>query len=1261
MAERRHSRRCLRTRRPVAEHLEDRRLPATFTVTSNQDAPIPGRVTLRDAINAANQAVGPDVIDFAIQGSGPFVISTVTPLPALTDAAGVRIDGTTQPGYAGRPVVFIDGSKSTVAGDGLLLAAGPNTITGLAIGGFAGAGIHVRSDGNAVTASWLGVNFDVTGSTGNARAGLLLEGSADNTIGGSIPVDSNVISGNLSDGVVLQDDGTAPSTRNLITGNIVGGTPDGSRSAGNGKTGILLTGAADGNAIGGAGKAGNVIVGNGADGIALLGANAGSNRILGNRIGTDTGGTLRLGNGANGVHIVGASNNTIGGNVSGDGNSIAFNTGLGVLLDAGQGNGIFVNSIYSNGGGGISLINRANRVQAAPKLTSATQTSSGLTVTGSVDGFPGLSYQVRFFSDIGDPSGFGQGRTPLGSTFFAMDSSGTRSFSVDLPVTVDPSLVITATATPVELRDSSAFSNDQPIDLSTVVINTNDSGFGSLRQAILNADRRPGRDAITFKIPGAGVQTIAPLTPLPEITEAVDILGATQPGFAGTPVVELSGVNLKDATADGLVVRAGGSTVRNLAINRFPTAGIHVRDVSGVVLTGLFVGTDATGATALGNGRSGIIIQDASNATVGGLAVGDGNVVSGNTVTAGIEIFGASTGNTILGNRIGTDAAGAKAVANATGILITGASGNVVGGAAGGGNVISGNMIGIALRDGANATTVLGNRIGTDAAGGAAVPNVEDGLYIANSAGNIVGGSAAGTGNVIAGNGISGVHIFGTSASGNGLYGNRIGTDAAGNAALANSADGVFIEGAPNNTVGGGNVVSGNGEANVQIFGADAVGNLVVGSLIGTDATGVRRLGATAVGVFINDAPTNTVGGAAPGAGNLVSGNDVGIEFYNPGARGNLALGNRVGTDAAGTSAVPNRIGIVALNAPGNFIGGTAEGAGNVVSGNSLTGVRLAGAGTTGNVVLGNRIGTDAAGTGRLANASTGVFIDAPENIVGGSTAGARNIVSGNGDAGIQLYGVAASGNLIAGNYIGTDITGSRPLGNGIDGIYVNNAHGNTIGGTTTEAGNLVSANAIVGIQIFGAKASGNVVQGNRIGTDAAGAATLGNDYGIYIETIAANTIGGRGPGQANDVRGNRIAQVFIIPANQKPTTGSVATVAAQSSGASVGTVTVRFLGNLRPSAASRAANYAIVAGARRLRVSAATYDALTHTVSLSPAKALPAGGGYRLLIGGRVTGGRTQVVPFGAAAISPITVDALFASPEAPPSPVRSARRLGK
>src|SRR5207248_2679907 len=149
-------------------------------------------------------------------------------------------------------------------------------------------------------------------------------------------------------------------------------------------------------------------------------------------------------------------------------------------------------------------------------------------------------------------------------------------------------------------------------------------------QAILDANATVGvTDTIVFNIDGAGVHTIAPLSALPTITDPVILDGTTQPGYAGSPLIELDGSSTGPDT-DGLVITAGSSTVRGLAVNRFSGAGILLRTNGHNVLAGNYLGTDPTGTVAWGNGVAGVLIDSSSDNTIGGTGAWERNVISGN-------------------------------------------------------------------------------------------------------------------------------------------------------------------------------------------------------------------------------------------------------------------------------------------------------------------------------------------------------------------------------------------------------------------------------------------------------------------------------------------------------------------------------------------------------------------------------------------------------------------------------------------------------
>jgi hypothetical protein len=262
--------------------------------------------------------------------------------------------------------------------------------------------------------------------------------------------------------------------------------------------------------------------------------------------------------------------------------------------------------------------------------------------------------------------------------------------------------------------------------------------------------------------------------------------------------------------------------------------------------------------------------------------------------------------------------------------------------------------------------------------------------------------------------------------------------------------------------------------------------NRIIGNYIGTERSGLAPLGNTR-GVYVLAAAGNTIGGVNPGEGNLISGNGPqGISVWE--SDGTVIQGNLIGVNASGSVAVPNNsVGVFIVDTADATIGGTAVGAGNVISGNGLAGLavrEINGFPTTGNTIQGNFIGTGENGTIALPNGAYGIFIAAKDNIVGGAGT-ARNVISANVNHGIYIVTAAqqlppSEGNQVLGNYIGTDVTGTVPLGNTGAGVSVNGASRNTIGGVTVGDGNVIAHNQAEGIVVQG-DAPDNMVTGNRI------------------------------------------------------------------------------------------------------------------------------------------------------------------------------------
>lgn len=319
----------------------------------------------------------------------------------------------------------------------------------------------------------------------------------------------------------------------------------------------------------------------------------------------------------------------------------------------------------------------------------------------------------------------------------------------------------------------------------------------SFRAALEEANANSGLDIIDFNVGGGGAQTISPASPLPVITRPVIIDGTTQPGFSGTPIIELNGASA-GINADGLVLSAtaGGSTVRGLVINRFSNSsgtGIYLQSNNNVI-QGNFIGTDVSGTADLGNSY-GIEVENSTGNTIGGAAAGSGNLISGNRFY-GIFLDN-SPDNDIAGNFIGTDGSGTAALGNEIGIRLLGSSTNTIGGAlTGERNIISGNTSAGVYVSLGSFNRVLGNFIGTDFSGTADVGNVGSGVRMDNSSYNDI------FYNVISGNDGYGIFIASPGAVRNELLGNFIGTDSGGSAALGNGG-GILIASSSNNVIGG--------------------------------------------------------------------------------------------------------------------------------------------------------------------------------------------------------------------------------------------------------------------------------------------------------------------------------------------------------------------------------------------------------------------------------------------------------------------------
>lgn len=559
-------------------------------------------------------------------------------------------------------------------------------------------------------------------------------------------------------------------------------------------------------------------------------------------------------------------------------------------------------------------------------------------------------------------------------------------------------------------------------------------------------------------------------------------------------------------------------------------------------VSGNYIGTSAGGTFDLGNGYSGVHILNARYSTIGGDTAGECNVISGND-HHGIYIRGSASYNTVGGNIIGGDRDAAIAVANSRdGVRIAdNASYNTVGGdTAAERNLILGNTEdGIGIEgNGAVGNVVSGNLIGLNHGDQWGMGNT-NGVHIRNGAdGNTVGGTTVEERNVISANRGYGVHIEGSGTTGNVVSGNYIGTGANGNyapAELGNDGDGVIINNGASDTIVGGstagsrNVLANNDWSGVAIYGSGTDDNTVLGNYVGLNAAGTTAIGNRLLGIYVGPgAQGNVIGGDTAGERNIIGGNvRDGVQIQGDGADHNVVSGNWIGLRPDGLQMANGWDGVrIFDNACQNRVGGTAPGEGNVISGNGYSGVSIYGSGTMTNTVEGNYIGTNPAGTAALGNSMYGVYVghSANDNVIGGGTAGARNVLSGNSQDGVRIEHSATDHNRVSGNYIGTNAGGTAVVANGWDGVRITGgARNNTIGGASGE-GNLIAAGTnLCGVHVDVNGTLGNVISGNLIGTNASGTGALSTTaYGVCLDNGAAyNTIGGKTAGERNIISGN--------------------------------------------------------------------------------------------------------------------------------------------
>ncbi|MEY4906445.1 MAG: hypothetical protein RL260_163, partial [Pseudomonadota bacterium] len=1021
---------------------------ATYTVTNFNDA---GAGSLRQAITNANASGGADTINFStINPTG--TINLASALPQITGQ--ITLDAT----KSGVPSLVLNGGHSITNGLDLGPGSDGSTLRGLVIQGFTSAGIAITSSGNTIAGNYIGTDL-----AGNVAAdnsiGINVFDGANNVIGGTTAADRNVISGNSNIGVNVIGAGAA-GTR--IQGNYIGTNAAGSADLGNTWHGVFL------NNTSGVTVSGNVVSGNGvlagAAGI-TLGASATANLVVGNLVGLNAAGTGGLANGGVGIYVLG-SGNTIGGTTVAERNVVSGNTTMGINLSGTSANS---NTVQGNW--------------------------IGLSVTG-------------------------------------LTSIGNNEDGIQL--------------------DAGASNNT----LGGLV-----AGAGNVVSGNLNA--------------GIAIDGAASTTNM--------VLGNTI-GLAADGSTSLAnahnGININQAIDTIIGSTAVGG--RNVIAGN-SQSGIGITDAKYTLVLGNCIGTDATGTLSRGNGWDGVRLTGSTeHSVIGGTVVGAGNLIAyntgdgilantnngkpnafiGNAITAngetGIDL-GADNG--VTGNDIGDFDSGANSLQNFPSLTSAASSpaGTTIVGSLNS-NILTRFRIDFyANHKGGEDSTGYGEgerylgfvTVTTDALGMAsfsttltdawvnngdrvsatATVDQGDGTYDATSefSMNVV---ATATGVVVVDTVADTLDGITTSITN---LGNNRGADQ--RISLREAITAV------NNTANG-------ATADKIVFGINGTGvhTIALTSLLPTLGQAVYIDGSTDDSFAAQGSQPAIVldgGGVVLDGLRLYAGSGGssvrGLNFQRftqdgidiSGSNGNTIAGNWFGVGADGVTGRGNQQGINLWNASNNTIGGATAADRNVVSGNSGTGLWIGGT-STGNQVQGNYIGTTASGDAALANTNEGIRIEAAGNTIGGTTAGQRNVVSGNGGEGILITTAVATGNVVVGNYIGTDSTGLLDLNgaaqvNGLSGVVLQGGASNNRIGTNADGSNdaaernVISGNNWYGVEMIDSGTAGNVVQGNYIGTDASGLVALGNSQGgvSFWNGVSGNQIGSGLTGAGNVISGN--------------------------------------------------------------------------------------------------------------------------------------------
>ncbi|WP_420315725.1 BspA family leucine-rich repeat surface protein [Ekhidna sp.] len=574
----------------------------------------------------------------------------------------------------------------------------------------------------------------------------------------------------------------------------------------------------------------------------------------------------------------------------------------------------------------------------------------------------------------------------------------------------------------------------------------NGNGICTLRAAIEESNASIGVDLIEFS--GDLIITIDALLLITDDATTID---------AGSNNITIQPGN----TISGIEINGGSCVIRGLHMRGFsgaPNAAILV-DGSGAIANEIYgckLGVSLTGNVTDAANYSGISINNGATGTI----IGDGtlsgaNVIGGNSF--GIRINNSSDNTIISGNRIGIGLDGSSIVANSIGIDVLNSDGTSIGISGDLVNVISNNSSeGIRL-SGATNTDVLNNYVGVDITGLLDRGN-GIGIEVASASNGVTIGGNVAARNLISGN--TGYAIDVNNSNSVTITGNYIGVGSNGSTAIANGTNGnpnIRVQGTSNNTRVGDltgtnppNVISAAGGASSAGILVSAANTTIVDNLIGTDATGSLDRGNGGAGISLTGG-SGTIGGS--GLGNVISGNSYGIGIS---VGGFTITENYIGTNAAGTLSIPNDNEGIRLS-----VGTGSSITNNLISGNTLDGILIEGASTTGNNVNNNLIGTQADGTSSLGNGASGILIESDAN--GTSLMG--NTIAFNSSNGVEIGESGFSG------IINNNLSQNSIHSNTGAGILITNGAQNGVSAPTitSTADGLITGGGTAGatIQIF--------------------------------------------------------------------------------------------------------------------------------------------------------------------------------------------------